>query len=240
MAVTAPHDRRILARTSEEIKRYRLLMKIMPVAATALALVISIVYIAAILYNRFGSFTVSINRFDNVEYNLSLSEEPDFPNPTTRLNSKASEDVTNITAKDLPLDLDSINGAHNGDNYLAYTFHLKNTGTDTVTFEYHLYIVNVTNDVDEAVRVRVYVNGQYDDYAKPSAKGTGPEPGTVPFATESTIARKQMVNFAPGDTSRFTVVMWLEGEDPECVDSIIGGQFKVDMTVSIIDALSDS
>ncbi len=232
--IYAPRNR-MLVRTASEIKRYRIMMKILPIAATCLSLVVAITYIAAILYNRFGSFTVSINRFDNVDYALALSESPEFASPITRLNSKASEDVTNITATDLPADLDSINGSHNGDNYLAYTFHLKNTGKKTVTFEYHLYIVNVTKNVDDAVRVRLYVNGDYIDYAKTRSDGGGPEPDTEAFQTEVTITRRQLSDFAPGDVARFTVVMWLEGNDPECVDDIIGGQFKIDMTISIID-----
>lgn len=235
MARTYSPENRKLVRTASEIKQYRLMMKVLPIAATCLSLVIAITYIAAILYNRFGSFTVSINRFDNVDYALALSEAPEFDNPITRLNSKASEDVTNISMNDLPADLDSINGSHNGTNYLAYTFHLKNTGKKTVTFEYHLYIVNVTNNVDEAVRVRFYVNGDYLDFAKTRSDGSGPEPGTEEFLTETTIVRKQMSGLAPGDTVRYTVVMWLEGSDPECVDSIIGGQFKIDMTISIIE-----
>ncbi len=235
MARTYSPENRMLVRTATEIKRYRLMMKVLPIAATCLSLVVAITYIAAILYNRFGSFTVSINRFDNIDYALALSETPDFSNPITRLNSKASEDVTNISITDLPADLDSINGSHNGNNYLAYTFHLKNTGKKSVTFEYHLYIVNVTNNVDDAVRVRLYVNGDYIDYAKTRSDGTGAEPGTEEFLTETTIVRKQLTNFTPGDTVRFSVVMWLEGSDPECVDSIIGGQFKIDMTISILD-----
>ena len=226
---------RYLRRTASEIKRYRVMMKVLPIAATCLGLVLVVTYISAILYNRFGSFTVSINRFDNLDYSLALSETPDFAKPITRLNSKASEDVTNITVTDLPADLDSIYGPHNGPNYLAYTFHVKNTGKYAVTYEYHLYIVNVTNNVDEAVRVRLYVNGDYVDYAKTRSDGGGPEPGTTEFLTESTIARKQIAGLEPGGMTRFTIVIWLEGSDPECVDAIIGGQLKVDMTISIID-----
>ncbi len=88
--------------------------------------------------------------------------------------SLAPANVTNITVTDLPADLDSIHSSHNGPNYLAYTFHVTNTGKYTVTYEYHLYIVNVTNNVDEAVRVRFYVNGDYVDYAKTRSDGSGP------------------------------------------------------------------
>lgn len=234
----SPESRR-LARTAGEIKRYRMLMRALPIAATCLALVVVIIYIASLLYNRFGSFTVSINRFDNLEYSLSLSETPDFANPTSRLNARASEDVTNISVNDLPADLDSVNGQHNGDNYLAYTFHLKNTGRRALTFEYNLYIDKVTNNVDAAARIRLYVNGDYTDYARTRGDGGGPEPGTTEFLTEKNIVRRQMENFEPGDTVRFTVVLWLEGDDPDCLDPLIGGEMKLDMTISLVGSSAD-
>ena len=33
---------------------------------------------------------------------------------------------------------------------------------------------------------------------------------------------------------KYTVVIWLEGNDPECLDNILGGEFKIDMSMSII------
>lgn len=234
MAHSNSTESRRLARTAKEIKHYRVLMRILPIAASCLTLVVVIIYIASLFYKNFGSFTVSINRFDNIEYSLSLSETPDFLKATSRLNTKASEQITNISVNDLPADLDNINGAHSGDNYLAYTFYLKNTGEKAFTFEYAMFIDRVTNNLDHAVRVRLYVNGDYTDYARTRDDGGGAEPGTVEFLTENTIVRKQMENFKPGDMVRFTVVIWLEGDDPECLDPLIGGEMDVSMTFSLI------
>jgi hypothetical protein len=44
--------------------------------------------------------------------------------------------------------------------------------------------------------------------------------------------RKQISRYKTGDITKFTIVIWLEGDDPDCVDSIIGGQFKVDMSIN--------
>ena len=31
------------------------------------------------------------------------------------------------------------------------------------------------------------------------------------------------------DKSKYTIVLWIEGSDPECTDNILGGEFKVHM-----------
>ena len=36
-------------------------------------------------------------------------------------------------------------------------------------------------------------------------------------------------NFKPGDVHEYTLVLWVEGSDPECTDNILGGEFKVEM-----------
>ena len=35
----------------------------------------------------------------------------------------------------------------------------------------------------------------------------------------------------PGDIDRITVVVWIEGDDPECLDNLIGGQMRLDMKI---------
>lgn len=228
-----------LRRTAAEVKKYRTIMRIVPIAVGCATIALAILYAVTVMYSKYGSFTVTVNKFDNVKYALTLSETPDFIEPIGRLNCKASEEITNIDGASLPLDLDMINGEHNGDNYVAYTFYCKNAGEETVTYEHQLYIANMTLDIEKAVRVRLYVNGVATDYARTRSDGTGPEPGTVEFVSESIIARDQIMNFAPGQITKYTVVIWLEGNDPECLDNILGGEFKIDMSMSIIGIEDD-
>lgn len=223
-----------LRRTAKEVKQYRTLMRIVPIALGCVTLALALLYAVTAMYSKYGSFTVTVNKFDNVKYALTLSETPDFLNPIGRLNCKASEEITNIDGSSLPLDLDRINGEHNGENYVAYTFYCKNAGEAMVTYEYQVVIANMTQGIEQAVRVRLYVNGEATDYARTRSDGTGPEPGTTEFISESVVARSQITDFAPGDITKYTVVIWLEGNDPECIDNILGGEFKVDMSMSII------
>ena len=54
--------------------------------------------------------------------------------------------------------------------------------------------------------------------------------------TGSTVVKQEIRNFRPGDITKYTVVVWLEGNDPECTDQVIGGTIKIDMAMSIVGA----
>ena len=38
-------------------------------------------------------------------------------------------------------------------------------------------------------------------------------------------------DFLVGNVDRYTIVIWMEGDDPECVDSIIGGSVQFSMRI---------
>lgn len=224
-----------LRRTAEEVKRYRVLKRLLPIFILIAVLILVIGYVLSVLYMKFGAFTVMVNKFDHIDYALTLSEEPEFDAYTSRLNAAIDETITCIDGTWLPDWLDNVNGEHNGDNYIAYTFYCRNAGRATVTYSYELYIANMTYEIEKAVRIRLYVDGEYEDYAYPRTDGfDGPEPGTVAFQSGNTVVKRNIENFAPGDTTKYTVVIWLEGNDPECVDKILGGQMKVDMAMDIV------
>lgn len=236
MSVSRPGKEQFLARRAYEAKKYSVWRKLLLSLLIMLVLLITIVYIVSVLYTKFGSFTVTVNKYDANRYGLCLSETPQFETQISRLNARTAEDITNISVNDLPKDVDSINGQHNGDNHLAYTFYLTNVGDNTVTFEYHMFITNVHNDVDKAIRIRIYRDGEPTTYARTRSDGTGPEDGCVEFLTSSTIVREQVKEFKPGDVTKFTVVMWIEGDDPDCIDDLLGGSLKSDMSITVIES----
>ena len=43
------------------------------------------------------------------------------------------------------------------------------------------------------------------------------------------VVKEHVDNFKPGDINKYTIVLWIEGSDPECTDNILGGEFKVHM-----------
>ena len=95
---------------------------------------------------------------------------------------------------------------------------------------------DVIKNVDEAIRIRIYHNGESTTYAKKSNLDDTPEQGTTPFRNikdaESSIILEEVNNFQPGQRDRITVVVWLEGDDPDCTDPLIGGELKMHMVIT--------
>ncbi len=243
-----------LRRSAGEVKRYRVYTRVIPAVMGVILALMALVYVISLLFNRYGSFTVTVRDFNDRNYMLSLCENDRFNTATSMLNSKAAKNVTNISRTSLPENLNDVNGEHNGDNYVAYTFYLKNTGTASYSYDYTLNISRATLNIDSAVRVRLYFTpdyykaetdqinygGAYTEYAKPKTNGNGlPETeidGTVMtnFVSSEVITNGRVDNFNPGDMAKITVVIWIEGDDPDCTDDLLGGQFKVDMIMSIV------
>ena len=88
---------------------------------------------------------------------------------------------------------------------------------------------------DEAIRVRVYRNGIDTTYAK-IAKDGNPEEGTTPFVDATKAFSTVEENVQPNEIIKYTFVVWLEGNDPECDDDIKGGNVKMSLTFSVDDA----
>ena len=225
-----------LRRTAGEVKKYALLTRGLSLLVIILIALIAIAYAIAYFYDKFGSFTVRIDKYDMVNQGLSLSETPNYDHTISVLHADMQYDMTNISGNDLPDNIDMINGAHNGKNYIAYTFYLINSGEDTLSYDYHLYIDNVTKGVDEAVRVALYINGEKTVYGKTKSNGSGMESDCdSEFLSSNIVMKSRKENFQPHDKDKFTVVIWLEGNDPDCVDEIIGGTIKFGMDFDITE-----
>ena len=234
MADRAEKKSKLILRSANEVKKFTVRQKIMRTAIAAMVILAVVIYLISVLYTKTGSFTVSINKFDATQYALTLSDTRDFYTPTAMLNAEISKEITNISESWLPADLDNIDGAHNGDNYVAYTFYLKNAGEGMVAYNYQMYIVNVENDLDEAIRIRLYIDGVWTNYARTATDGSGAEPGTTEFLTDRIVTQGQRPGFNSGDVTKYTVIIWIEGDDPDCIDDLLGGELKVAMDFEIV------
>lgn len=224
----------ILRRTARETRTYRVQQKVLKTALTCLLILALVLFISAALYKDTGSFTVGVDKVDLQKYGLSLSETRDMAYASSHLNAKINERITNISERDLPNNLDMIDGEHNGDNYIAYTFYLQNMGELELSYEYELTISNVTKGLDEAVRVRLYIDGEAVNYAKTRSDGSGPEDGTTEFYSLGVVTKGRIDGFVPGEKTKFTIVIWLEGDDYDCVDRVIDGLAKFDMNIKVV------
>jgi len=227
----------VLRRTAKEVKRYTVIMRVLSLLVVLLVAIVAIAYAVSYFYDQFGSFTVRVNKYDMMNQGLTLSETPDYNKTNAVLNADIVYDMTNISGEDIPPNIDKVNGSHNGENYIAYTFYLINSGDDTLSYEGDLNIESVSKGVDEAVRVAVYCNGEKTVYGKTKSSGSGKESDCdAEFATATKVMHTLREKFEPNSKDKYTIVIWLEGNDPDCVDDIIGGTIKLGMDFKITES----
>jgi hypothetical protein len=179
------------------------------------------------LYKGYN-FTVSLDENLYYDNNIIIYDDSEYKTYRQQIKVESLERFDNISHKWLPADIDDYEGSHNGENYLAYSFYIENMGEDTVNYYNEIIIDDVIKNVDDAIRIRVYFDGEPTTYAKMSARGV-PETGTVPFKSKDIVMSSKIAEFKAGDKHKYTIVMWLEGSDLECTNNIIGGEFKAHM-----------
>ena len=191
------------------------------------------VYIILALFYKGENFTVTLDSEYGRESGLVIYEDKENKYTRTFLRSKDIDFFTDISVNWLPENIDNEgDGSHNGRNYIAYTFYAENMGQDTINYWTTIKIDDVVKNVDEAIRVMVFKNGNKQIYAKNNRVTEQPEPNTVPFKDNETVMLEVTENFEVGDIDKYTVVIWVEGDDPECKDDLIGGEIKMHMTLT--------
>ena len=221
---------------ASKVKQEKKTNKIFRIVLILIILILLILYfVIGIIYNR-GNFSITLDKDLYFDDGLMIYDDPEYKVYRSELLAPAPDTFDSMSYKWLPDNLGEEKlGEHNGDNYLAYTFFIENTGDKEVNYTSRVVIEDVIKNVDEAVRIRVYKGNEYVTYAKLSNKGD-PEENTVPFLEDKLVMEEHVENFAPGDINKYTVVMWIEGTDPDCTDNILGGEFKAYMNFSSEDA----
>lgn len=219
-----PHrKRRKLGAALLQLDRMHLLL-------LGLLLAVAVLFIAAFAQEKMGNFTINLNRLELYRKGISISETGDFKDATARLTASAVQDATNISIEDLPDNLDEEEGDHNGKNYMAYTYYVRNAGKEDLGYKARITLDSCAKGAEDAVRVAVWRNGTRVVYAEPAADG-GDESGCTSFESEDLVCTYEEPDFLVGNVDRYTIAIWMEGDDPECVDSIIGGSVQFSMHI---------
>jgi hypothetical protein len=213
---------------SSKIQRKKKIVKVARLALLIFLLILLILYIVISIMYSGGNFTITLDRNLYFDRGLIIYDDPTYKVYRTELYAKSIDTFDNISYNWLPDDLNNYQGSHNGENYVAYSFFIENQGTHITDYYSEIVVTDVIKNVDEAMRIMVYKNGEETIYAKASRRGT-PEVDTAAFETDSLVKSDRVENFKPGDIVKYTIVIWLEGSDPECTDNILGGEVKVSM-----------
>ncbi|MGN0423899.1 MAG: hypothetical protein ACI4FY_01155 [Acetatifactor sp.] len=200
-----------------------------------MVITVAFLFVLAFMQEKMGNFTINLNRLELYRKGIAISATGDFEDPTARLVVATVEDATNTTLSDLPDNLDDFDGSHNGRDYMAYTYYVRNAGKEDVNYVARVVLNACAKGAEQAVRVAIWRNGERVVYAMPAADG-GDEEDCVSFESDKIVCTYTEENFLVGNVDKYTIVIWMEGEDPECVDSIVGGSVEFSMTIDAIDS----
>lgn len=218
--------------TAKSLDRRKKMLKRIRIAVIAIFIILLLVFFVLSIIYKGGRFTVTLDPNFSLKSGIVLYETKDDINYRNKLYAKEIEFMDNISGEWLPKNIDTEkDGSHNGENYIAYSFYVGNTSDNTINYWYEIKILDVIKHVDDAVRIVVYENGTKTVYAKKNETTNKPEPGTTEFYSETSPVLKQRKHLQPLSSDHFTVVIYLEGDDPECVDAIIGGELKLKMEI---------
>lgn len=135
------------------------------------------------------------------------------------------------------------NNKKNATRYFKFTFYVENSGSSNADYDLELTMTNASRkastryDIDSILRVRFFENRNLDEhnyatYAKTSSYMHEDENGqeswkeqisvsgsgyAEEFLSSRLILKSHISNLAKGEKVRNTFVIWMEGNDPDCV-----------------------
>lgn len=220
-----------------------------------------------------GHFTISMTD-DLFREGFTLSETVGFENPTSHLFASPAEGVPCISIKNIPTNVDDIDGLHN-DEYFAYTFYVRNDGETAQDLEWNLLVNSESLGISDAAWVMLFVDGKMTVYAKPDENGNSQmlpaqdddtrgyenlpliEKAADPqgqfetvrkigaavrwrvkpknFLSGTAVDVGRFYNVQPKEVHKFTVVIWLEGDDPHCTNELIGGHLGMEFHLELVE-----
>ncbi len=215
---------------AQTIYKRELTKKFVKVLFLLLLILVSVIYLVLYVVYQGGKFTVTLDKNLSNRKNVFLSETGKFSGKTRELKTETIHYMDNISINWIPENIDQEKtGSHNGDNYIAYTFYVVNAGKEKVHYWYEIDIDDSILNVDEAIRIMIIRNGERVVYAKKSIVDGEPEKGTTKFVSDTVAVLEQRKDFKPNSKDRYTVVIWIEGDDPECKNDLLGGEIKLHM-----------
>ena len=236
---------------SKQINKREALIRILTIILIILLLFLFGLF-ACTTYIQNGNFTVTIDS-DSFKGGIGLSETGDFAKPQRSLQGGKFENMKEGTFPLIPNEIADKTGTNKfttdeGMCFYTYSFFVKNIGEDDGAYSSKINLESATQGADEAMRVMVIRDStpynaedremsEVTVFAKPQidTKNVLEVYADKNFVSSRCVAKINNDDFTAGTVEKITVVIWFEGEDPECVDDILEGEVKLSMDLRIID-----
>jgi len=193
-----------------------------------------------------GNFQIDLA---NGRRTIALSATKDFSHPTDLLQADIPATMNNISYTTIPIDeARKTDGSNNGYGYMCYTFYLKNTGNKTLSYFMELKLLNMEKGLDNCIRVLIIRNKDRYFYAKAKVDTDNEaekvfyyddhayfeeDIDTIPFLNENQGCYELRENLESGEVDKYTLIVWIEGSDPETTDEKKSGLVKMGLTFTV-------
>lgn len=161
--------------------------------------ILSVMYIMAAFYTESGEFVINIDK-TMANDGFYISDTTDFSEKLISLRGKAVVNADNINVFDISANVFEIDGEHNGRNYVAHTFYVKNETGKTIDYRYLLNIRATSKNADKAMWVMVGRNDEQQIYALTGADGEPEVQYSIynfPFESYAEFPEKQYQRVSP-------------------------------------------
>lgn len=243
--------------------KYKVTKSLLLIGILVTGLLSAFIGLVAYFGQYMGTFVISLDD-TALALGITLSEDEDFTYSNSRLLVNPVNSAKPTTFTDIKFgQAVSTNGdmdKSDGNNYIAYTFYIRNEGNIAVDVELNLDTITVTNNVDKALRIAVIEGGYLDEngnvkftkgtiFLKDDGHGDERIASVIEkypsdkelyesfvkehMTTEGNFGNYVIENFVPQEVRKFTIIFWLEGWDADCNDKIKHGQLKMKLVFSI-------
>ena len=230
-------------------------LKVMRVSTIAIivSLILLLIFAGFTIYgNKVGNFVINVNEISGIK--LSLSSYKDLSKQTDRLAYNSLMELNDSSFCFLPEDiarqgLGNVSDMETG-NYLAYSFYLINNSDHAIDYDMELRLIDTVGD--PLGMLRVMLIEEENDVNDPSNRiyalpEETPERNErlqnelnelIPYRTEDFLIGEGKLfsisarDFDVGAYRKYTVVIWLEGCDPDCNNSHLGDRAKLQLDIN--------
>lgn len=219
------------------------------VSALLIVFIFIFAMIALLTYygQNVGCFTISMSDKASNQ-SIYISTDPTFESYSPRLICDSL-----YQAKNIPYPVIKYEYARQTDgvyvsedkSYIGYTFYLKNMGDESVSLRETMTVNQETKNVSSCCWLWQF-EGENDNvgtiYQKKddipheyesTYRQNRTEWGTSK-SDQNTVISKTIDNIEPQEIIKFTLILWIEGDDPDCNDDILGGQINFNLEFTLV------
>lgn len=209
---------------------------------------------------EYNNFKIVIDRPGANIFSLSDSYTFSNPTEVLEVAGPKYMDNTSLMDFDFRLtEIAESDGILSGDKYIASTFYLKNITSEEQTYKEVIELEDYTRELHLAIRVMLIKEYEMTVFAYPDKNGnpekvvplmvgeytkkqltlsngkrvltdTGEPWFTQPFYNDQFILYNTGLKLGAGQTVKYSLLVWLEGNDEECVDERLGGIIRLNLS----------